>query len=142
VARTVKKQEDLLKEQVELSEQQLTAIEHLIVGSTKKGAAEAVGVAPYTVSRWFQQPEFMATLNERRQDIYEANTERLRSLAAKALDVVEDALDSDSESVRLKAASQVLKAVGLADVMPPGGPVTPEAARQQAAFDAILNFGF
>lgn len=103
-------------EAAELSEQQHACIEQLIGGKTKAAAAEAVGVAAFTVSRWHKEAAFVAALNARRREMHEANTERLRSLAGKALDVYEAALESADPAVQLRAAGQILKAARLSDL--------------------------
>jgi hypothetical protein len=100
----------------ELTDQQLCCIEALIAGKTKAAAAEAVGVAAYTVSRWHKEALFVATLNSRRKDIHAANVERLRSLTTVALDVYEEALSSPDLALRLKAAGLILKAGGLGEL--------------------------
>lgn len=106
----------------DFSPQQLTAIELLVQGKGKAATAEAVGVAPYTVSRWYQDASFVAALNSRRLEVHESNAERLRVLAGKAIDALEQALESEDMATRLKAASLVLKAVSLAEIKPPEGP--------------------
>ena len=70
----------------DLTEQQLTCIEALLAGSTKREAAEAVSVSPSTLSQWLQEPGFIAQLNARRAELHEANTERLRSMATRAIE--------------------------------------------------------
>jgi hypothetical protein len=124
----------------ELSEQQITAIESLISGSTKLAAAKLVGVTPQTLSAWLRSPEFVAQLNSRRKDVHAANTERMRGMATKALDVVEQALESESEQLRLKAAGQVLKALKLADIAPPAGAETAEQVEQEQRELALWDF--
>lgn len=113
-------------EAVDLSEQQHACIEQLIGGKTKAAAAEAVGVAAFTVSRWHKEAAFVAALNARRRELHEANTERLRSLASKALDVYEAALEGDDPAVQLRAAAQVLRAARLSDLPPVSAEVEPD----------------
>ena len=116
----------------DLTEQQLTCIEYMLTGQTKRQAAEAVGVNASTLSAWLQEPAFVAQLNARRKDLHHANTERLRDMASRAIDVIEQTLESENEAVRLRAASQVLKALRLADIEPPTGPATAtEVEREQ-----------
>jgi hypothetical protein len=113
-------------EAVDLSEQQRACIEQLIGGKTKAAAAEAVGVAAFTVSRWHKDAAFVAALNARRREMHEANTERLRSLASKALDVYEAALESDDPGVQLKAAGQILRAARLSELPALSGETEPD----------------
>jgi hypothetical protein len=123
-------QKQALDEQ-ELSETQWQCIEHLIAGKTKTAAAEAVGVARFTVTRWFQDETFVAALNARRLDVQEANVERLRSLTERALAVFEDALDDPNPKVRLQAATQLLNAATLAAVPPPSTPAKQDEGNKQ-----------
>lgn len=123
----------------ELSEQQLACIEQLVSGKTKAAAAEAVGVAAYTVSRWHREALFVAALNARRADLHEANAERLRSLASKALDVYQEALESADLGVRLKAAGMVLRAVRLAELPRVPTEIEPEQVEKSWRHEALLN---
>ncbi len=109
-----------------LTEQQQLCIEQLLTGNTKQAAATAVGVAPYTVSRWYKEAEFVAALNRRRIEIHGEHADRLRGLAASALDVLAAGLDSEREVIRLQAAQAILKAVRLADVGEPSNEITAE----------------
>lgn len=137
------------QEERELSPQQLAAIELLVQGKSKAAAAEAVEVAPYTVSRWYQDALFVATLNSRRRELHEGNAERLRQLAGKAIDALEQALEAEDTAARLKAAGLVLKAVSLAEVAPPAGPVDAEGVemawqseRSSRRLQRVLNDSF
>lgn len=129
-------------EAVELSEQQLACIEHLIAGKTKAAAAEAVGVVAFTVSRWHKEAAFVAALNTRRREMHEANTERLRSLAGKALDVYEAALESDDPAVQIRAAGQILRAARLSELPPVSAEVEPDqierAWQRENLFNSLL----
>ena len=88
-----------------------------------------MGVAPYTLSRWFRDSEFVAELNARRMDLHAANGERLRAITAKAVGVLDAALEDPNPRVRLRAAEQVIQAVGLAKLAEPDRRETAEAVR-------------
>ena len=90
-----------------------------------------MGVARETVTRWRNDnPHFAAELNKQRQLIWEANHDRLRSLAGKAVDTIEAGLDAGDT----KAAVEVLKAVGLyGQVKSPGGPADTELVMWEKA---------
>jgi len=92
-----------------LSDGQQRVIDLLVMGQTKRAAAAAVGVAAYTVTRWCQDAEFVAGLNARRWEVYEANEERLRALVGKALGVMEAMLEDENPRLRLQAALQVAR---------------------------------
>ena len=114
-----------------LNEQQRQCIEQLISGKTKKAAAEAVGVAQYTVTRWFQDAEFVAALNRRRLEMQEENTERLRAMTQKALAVLEGALEDANPRVRLQAAMHVLQAAKFTELPPPSSLTYPEEVAEE-----------
>ena len=79
-----------------------------------------MGVARETVARWRNDNlYFAAELNNQRRLIWAASHDRLRSLAGKAVDTLEAALDSGDSRI----AVEVMKAVGLyGQVKPPSGP--------------------
>lgn len=94
-----------------LSPQQETAVDLLAVGRKVTDVAGEIGVARQTVSQWLNRDdEFRAALNVRRRELWQATSDRLRSLLRKALDAIEGRLDAEDG---LAAAVHVLKAVGL-----------------------------
>ena len=107
-----------------LSVGQLNAIDILVQGKTDQETALAVGVTRETVTRWRNDnPHFAAELNKQRRSIWAASHDRLRSLAGKAVDTLETALDSGDSRI----AVELMKAVGLyGQVKPQSGPVDAE----------------
>ena len=103
---------------------QENAVDALVAGRKDADAAALVGVNRVTVTRWrLYNPHFRAALNERRQAIWAASLDRLRSLVPLALEAVSDALkDSDSPN-RLEAAIALLKLLKLD--LGPTGPTDP-----------------
>jgi hypothetical protein len=98
----------------------------LASGTTITEAAKTVGVSRPTVSEWLNHhPAFQATLNSRRQELWTATSERLRTLLPKALDVLEAELEGEN---RLSAAVHLLKAAGAYGLAMPQGPVDVEEA--------------
>lgn len=90
----------------QLTPQQTTAIELIVTGRTDAEVAVQVGVTRETVNRWRNwNPLFMAAMNELRLGLWKATRERLRTLNAKALDVIEQHVQAGS----LKAALALLK---------------------------------
>ena len=83
-----------------------------------------MGVVRETVARWRNDNlYFAAELNNQRRLIWAASHDRLRSLAGKAVDTLEAALDSGDSRI----AVEVMKALGLyGQVQPPSGPVDAE----------------
>ena len=93
-----------------LSVEQLNAIDVLITGATDKETASATRVTRETVTRWKNDnPNFIAELNKRRRLLWCSGHEKLRSLLTKAVDVLENELDSGN----FRAAVEVLRAVGI-----------------------------
>ena len=96
----------------QLSIEQENAIDLLIQGKSEKEVAEAVNVNRETLNQWRNHDAvFVAALNARRQEIWGSQSERLRALVKKAVDVLEGDLDSDERKLRQSAAIHLLKAV-------------------------------
>jgi len=90
----------------QLSLEQLNAIEHLLQGKSDRAVAEAAGVARQTVWEWRNHdPLFIAELNRQRSELWWDARERLKSLANRALDVVELQIDSSDPKVSLARPS-------------------------------------
>ena len=118
----------------QLSQEQLNAIEHILQGKSDRAVAEAVSVTRQTIWEWRNKdPLFIAELNRQRFELWWDARERLKSLANRALDVVEVQLDSGDPKASLAAAKYILQGTRLlGDTDLPGsGPMTPE--------DVILN---
>ena len=114
----------------QLSIEQANAIEHLLQGQSDKAVAEAVGVSRQTVWEWRKNDIlFIAELNRQRSEMWWEARERMKSLANRALDVVEVQLGSSEPKVALAAAKYVLQGTQLlGDTdLPRSGPTTPEA---------------
>lgn len=120
----------------ELTNQQLAVIENMIAGMNNGDAGEAVGIAAYTVSRWLKEPGFIAKLNERRLEIQAHNSERMYSLATKAVDLLEQALNDSDINIRLKAIAQIFKCTGLDSLTPPTQ-TDPEEIEQEQLFSSV-----
>lgn len=112
----------------QLSIEQQNAIDLLIQGKSDKATAEAVGVSRQTVWEWRNRdPLFIAELNRQRSELWSEARERLKSLANRALDVLESQLDSNDSKASLAAAKYVLQGTSLlGDTDLPLGPTTPE----------------
>jgi aminoglycoside phosphotransferase len=113
----------------QLSIEQENAIEHLLQGQSDKAAAEAAGVSRQTVWEWRKRdPLFIAELNRQRFEMWQEARERLKSLANRALDVVELQLDSDDPKAALAASKYILQGTRLLGEtdLPRSGPTTPE----------------
>ncbi len=112
-----------------LSQEQMNAIDYLLKGQSDRAVAEAVDVSRQTVWEWRNNdPLFIAELNRQRIDLWSEARERLKSLANRALDVLEQQLDSSDPKAALAAAKYVLQGTQLlGDTdLPLKGPTTPE----------------
>ena len=113
----------------QLSQEQMNAIEHLLLGKSDRAVAETVGVARQTIWEWRNNDVlFIATLNRERSRMWWDARVRLKSLANRALDAVELQLDSGDPKASLAAAKYVLQGVRLLGEtdLPASGPTTPE----------------
>jgi len=98
----------------QLSQEQMNAIDYLLKGQSDRAAAEAVGVNRQTVWDWRNNdPLFIAELNRQRVELWSEARERLKSLANRALDVVEQQLNSSDPKAALAAAKYVLQGTQL-----------------------------
>lgn len=114
----------------QLSQEQMNAIEHILQGKSDRAVAEAVGVARQTIWEWRNHDVlFIAELNRQRSELWREAHQRLKTLANRALDVVEQQLDSGDPKASLAAARYILQGTRLlGDTdLPKGGPTTPEA---------------
>jgi Homeodomain-like domain-containing protein len=103
---------DKTRHQEELSIQQWTAIDLLVIGKTHQETAEAVGRSRQTVCDWrSHHPAFRAEVNKRRQEVWAAAADQSRSLVPKAVAVLERELDGGDHC--FKAALEVVKMAGL-----------------------------
>lgn len=129
------------KQEAGLTDQQAQVIDLMIVGETIREAADAAGCSVSDVESWLcSNASFVAGLNSRLQDVHRANANRLRSMAGDAIGTLGELLQSDDESVRLRAATAVLKAASLTDVQEPGGEVTAGEVEREWARDNLYNF--
>lgn len=114
----------------QLSQEQMNSIEHLLQGKSDRAVAEAVGVTRQTIWEWRKRDVlFIAELNRQRSELWREAHQRLKSLANRALDVVEVHLDSGDPKASLAAARYILQGTRLLGEtdLPKSGPTTPEA---------------
>ncbi len=114
----------------QLSIEQQNAIDHLLQGKSDRAVAAEVGVSRTTVWEWRNHdPLFIAELNRQRSELWMEARGRLKLMANRALDVLEQQLDGDDPKASLTAAKYILqgtKLLGDTD-LPSEGPTTPEA---------------
>jgi len=98
-----------------LTIEQYNAIDLLILGKTDREVADLVGVRRETVTRWHQNPFFIAELNTKRDALWIDSKLRLKALAHEAVNVLTKGLQSTNEKIAILAAVHILKTVGLYD---------------------------
>ncbi len=125
----------------QLNPEQEQAIALILTGAKDQAIADKIGVTRQTVNGWRNHnADFMAVLNQRRAVIWEGHTERLRGLAAGAIDTLENALQDDDPKEARAAAVHILKACGLyGQSLQPLGEVDPTQIEREQRVDALLN---
>ena len=124
-----------------LSIEQANAVDLLLQGQTDQAVADQVGVTRQTVTTWRNgHAGFIAELNRRRQEVWGGQTERLRGLVARAVDILAEDLEAEDPRLRQGAAIHVLKSVGLYGAnLKPTGQTDPEAIEaEQNSVSALL----
>jgi hypothetical protein len=112
-----------------LTPEQEAALSCLLAGKTPQQTAGEAGIAEDALQQWLTGDAlFVATLNQRRRERWDAHQERLRALAGKAINALEDLLEhTEDERVRFQVAMGVLRVVS--DVGEPTDKTTPEDVR-------------
>ena len=86
-----------------LTAKQERALDHLLAGETITAAAQAVNTGRSTLHRWLREdPQFQATYNQRRRELQEAHQTRLASIATKALQTVQQAVENGDVATSMK----------------------------------------
>jgi hypothetical protein len=98
-----------------LSPKQARAIEALLVEHDQTAAAAASGINRRTLSRWLATPEFRESYQRASAALLWGTVARLRSASADALATLRTALQSDSDSVKVRAAVALLELAVKAD---------------------------
>lgn len=86
----------------------MKAIELLAQGHSIVDCSKEIQVSRRSIHLWLLSPEFMNALETRKKEIIESLNLRLIALNEKALDVIEDCMDSRNENIRLRASSLLL----------------------------------
>jgi len=96
----------------QLSIEQQNAIDHLLQGKSDRAVAAEVGVSRTTVWEWRNHdPLFIAELNRERSELWMEARGRLKLMANRALDVLEEQLDGDDPKASLTAAKYICRAL-------------------------------
>ena len=128
-------------QKIELSIEQLNAIELLITGASDASTAEAVGVSRQTITAWRNDDfEFAAQLERKRQDLWASHEDDLRSLITRAIEILRHGMQSEDERIQIVAAVHVLRCVGIyGQSIEPVGDTT---AEQVAMRQTLSNWAF
>jgi|GEM_PF-3288784 len=92
---------------VYLPEKQRAAIELLAAGQPLNRVAEALSIDQKTLYRWRCDPEFGAALSARVNQMWGEASERLRTMAIRAVDLLQEQLYSRSTESCYRAARSV-----------------------------------
>jgi hypothetical protein len=81
-----------------------------------KEAAEQIGISPDVVYAWPNKQDVNEAVRLAKLDGVTVAREKLTRLASKAVDAIEETIDSDTNSARLSASLAVLDRVGIPEV--------------------------
>ena len=95
-----------------LNVKQTEALKLLIAGRTGGQVAKALAVRPETISRWKQLPAFVDALASANDPELTDGDANITFLKWKSYDALVTALESDSDTVRVKAAGEVFRLFG------------------------------
>jgi phage terminase small subunit len=93
----------------ELTPRQIKAIAALLTGATMPEAARQAGIGERTLFRWQNDPTFKAELDRQRRQLAEQALSSLQGLTDRAVARLGRLIDSESESVALRACQFVLE---------------------------------
>jgi len=84
------------------------AIEALGFGLSVIDASEKADVSRKTVYRWLDDDDFKNAVLERQTETLERVSKRLSALALQGLETLSELMESENETIRLRASSSVL----------------------------------
>ena len=98
-----------IDKEIALTSQQEFAASELALGKTKAIVATELNLSTQTVNIWGTNAKFLAQVEKEREWLSIKMRGRLLTLSDKALDKLEDVLDSDDEKLSFSAAKEVLR---------------------------------
>jgi len=84
------------------------AIEALGFGLSVIDASEKADVSRKTIYRWLDDDDFKNAVLERQTETLERVSKRLSALALQGLETLSELMESENETIRLRASSSVL----------------------------------
>ena len=130
------------REVTHLTEAQHRAVELIAAGELTSNVAQQVGATVDEIAAWRQMPAFIAAVNEVLTDARESTRQRLRAMAAQALDTVADVMGNATAApqLRLQAALKVLDLVGAGEQAKEAiGATDPDDVAQEQARDRLMR---
>ncbi|MBI2900068.1 MAG: hypothetical protein HYY17_07770 [Planctomycetes bacterium] len=91
-----------------LTARQRKAIPILVSSTTREAGCDAAKIARSTLSKWLNDPSFVKALENAEARAYCASLARVQRLAGSAAEALEGLLRSEVESIRLRAAVEIL----------------------------------
>ena len=91
-----------------LSERQITALPHLLRPGPLTVQARNAGIARSTLYRWLEDENFRRCLERLREETLRFTQTEFQAISLKAVEAIEDALDSNDMAMRLRAARIVM----------------------------------
>jgi hypothetical protein len=126
-----------------LSEQQLAAIELLVLGHIDTFVAAKLDVHRVTVTKWrLYNPYFRAALARRRQEVWGSSADRFRKTINRALSVLKHQLKSDDAQVSHRAARTLLTLAYSKNLAPPDDPIDPAGVMERIARQKKIEWHF
>ena len=123
---------DKSRQSEELSPAQVVAVELVATGRSDGETAEAAGVTRQTVNGWrHHDPAFIAAVNAARREMWSSSRAKLRALASRAVDMIEDNLKDTPPPKVIPVLLAVMKLAG--ELPEPDGATTTEGVIHELA---------
>lgn len=94
-----------------LSDRQLSSIPYLLASRSLEEGARQARVSKNLLYSWLREEAFQTKLKQQREKIVKAGLETLKANVSKATEVIVGLLDSQNESIRHRAARDVIEFV-------------------------------
>ena len=92
-----------------LTQRQIVALPHLLRPSPITEQARNAGISRNTLYRWFEDENFRECLERLREETLRFSQSEFQAITLKAVEAINDALDSNDIRIRLQAARIVMQ---------------------------------
>ena len=92
-----------------LTQRQIVALPHLLRPGPITEQARNAGISRNTLYRWFEDENFRECLERLREETLRFSQSEFQAITLKAVDAINDALDSNDIRIRLQAARIVMQ---------------------------------